>query len=70
MTTTFGMTVLNDLDCFHVVLDVLHRLPQLGTSGAALKAITQEKLTRHKQYIDIHGQDMPEILNWKWLIPQ
>jgi xylulose-5-phosphate/fructose-6-phosphate phosphoketolase len=70
ITTTFDMTVLNDLDRFHLVLDVLHRLPQLGASGAALKATTQEKLTRHKQYIEIHGQDMPEIRNWKWRNPQ
>jgi xylulose-5-phosphate/fructose-6-phosphate phosphoketolase len=70
ITTTFDMTVLNDLDRFHLVLDVLHRLPQLGASGTALKATTQEKLTRHKQYIEIHGQDMPEIRNWKWRNPQ
>ena len=65
ITTTFDMTVLNDLDRFHLVLDVLHRLPQEG-AGITLKKIIEDKLIEHKAYIDKHGQDMPEILNWKW----
>lgn len=65
ITTTFDMTVLNDLDRFHLVLDVLHRLPQAG-AGASLKLIIEDKLVAHKQYINKYGQDMPEILNWKW----
>ncbi len=65
ITTTFDMTVLNDLDRFHLVLDVLHRLPQSG-AGVSLKRIIEDKLVAHKQYIKKYGQDMPEIRNWKW----
>ncbi|GAK56227.1 fructose-6-phosphate phosphoketolase [Candidatus Vecturithrix granuli] len=70
ITTTFDMTVLNALDRFHLALDVIKRLPQLGERGAKLKQVIQDKLVAHKHYIDQHGQDMPEIRNWTWRNPQ
>ena len=64
ITTPFDMTVLNDLDRFHLVMDVIDRLPQTGDKGTYLKQ--QLKLIEHKQYIDEHGIDLPEVRNWKW----
>ena len=65
-TTPFDMVVLNNLDRFHLVIDVIDRLPDLGSRGANSKQYLQNKLLDHKSYIEIHGEDMPEILNWKW----
>jgi xylulose-5-phosphate/fructose-6-phosphate phosphoketolase len=66
ITTYFDMTVLNDLDRFHLVQDVINRVPKLGAKGAKLVQIVKNKLIEHKQYIDKYGEDMPEIRNWKW----
>jgi xylulose-5-phosphate/fructose-6-phosphate phosphoketolase len=66
ITTPFDMTVLNDMDRFHLVMDVIERLPQLGEKCAYLKQEMQEKLILHRAYINREGIDMPEILNWRW----
>lgn len=67
ITTYFDMTVLNGLDRFHLVLDVLKRLPQLSDAGISLKKLIEQKLIDHTKYVDEHGLDMPEIINWKWI---
>ena len=70
ITTPFDMTVLNDLDRFHLVMDTIDRLPQTGEKGIALKQQLMNKLIEHKRYIDKYGQDLPEIRNWRWSAPQ
>ncbi len=65
-TTPFDMCVLNDLDRFHLVMDVIDRVPELGYKAAYLKQAMQDKLIEHSQYVREHGEDMPEIRDWKW----
>jgi xylulose-5-phosphate/fructose-6-phosphate phosphoketolase len=66
ITTAFNMTVLNDLDRFHLVIDSVSRLPQTGSPGVYLQQQLRDKLIEHKRYIERYGQDMPEIRNWAW----
>jgi xylulose-5-phosphate/fructose-6-phosphate phosphoketolase len=66
ITTPFDMAVLNDLDRFHLAQDVIRRLPGLGARAAYLHQALEEKLLDHGHYIREHGQDMPEVLNWRW----
>ena len=65
-TTPFDMVVLNDLDRFHLVMDVIERVPQLERIGAHMKQDMRNKLIEHKHYIFEHGDDMPEVKTWKW----
>jgi len=65
-TTPFDMTVLNQLDRYHLAGDVVDRVPRLQNLGAHFKQLLRNKLVQHKQYIYTHGEDMPEIKDWKW----
>lgn len=65
-TTPFDMVVMNDLDRFHLVADVVDRVPRLRQRAAYVKQYVRDRLIDHKEYICKHGQDMPEIRDWKW----
>ncbi|HDQ45163.1 MAG TPA: phosphoketolase family protein [bacterium] len=65
-TTPFDMVVRNDLDRFHLVAEVIERVPALGPRAAYAKQEIHDKLIEHKHYIAKHGEDLPEIRNWKW----
>jgi xylulose-5-phosphate/fructose-6-phosphate phosphoketolase len=65
-TTPFDMVVMNDLDRFHLVMDVIDRVPKLGYSAAYVKQMLRDQLIDHKEYISQYGEDMPEIRDWKW----
>jgi xylulose-5-phosphate/fructose-6-phosphate phosphoketolase len=65
-TTPFDIAVMNDIDRFHLVADVIDRVPKLGPVAAYAKQLVRDKLIEHEQYIHRHGEDMPEIQQWRW----
>jgi xylulose-5-phosphate/fructose-6-phosphate phosphoketolase len=65
-TTPFDMCVLNDLDRFHLVSDIIDIVPKLGTRAAYAKQAIRDKLIEHRQYIRRYGDDVPEITGWRW----
>jgi xylulose-5-phosphate/fructose-6-phosphate phosphoketolase len=66
ITTAFDMTVLNDMDRFHLVMDVIERAGLTGSDALSLKELMQKKLIEHAAYIKVHGVDMPEVRDWQW----
>jgi len=66
ITTPFDMRVQNDIDRFHLVIDIINRIPRLKNRGAYLIQRMRDKLVEHKQYIYTYGEDLPEVKNWKW----
>jgi xylulose-5-phosphate/fructose-6-phosphate phosphoketolase len=69
ITTPFDMTVLNDLDRFHLVMDTIDRLPHVSEAATGLRHLLEGKLIEHRRYIGEYGEDLPEILNWRWPLP-
>jgi xylulose-5-phosphate/fructose-6-phosphate phosphoketolase len=65
-TTPFDMTVLNELDRFHLAMLVLERVPGLANRTGDLRQLLHDRLFDHRQYVDEHGEDLPEIVNWRW----
>jgi xylulose-5-phosphate/fructose-6-phosphate phosphoketolase len=65
-STPFDMVVMNELDRFHLVNDVIDRVPKLGPSAAYVKQAIRDKLIEHKHYTREYGEDLPEIREWKW----
>jgi xylulose-5-phosphate/fructose-6-phosphate phosphoketolase len=65
-TTPFDMVVLNQMDRFHLVQDVIDRLPQLGSRAAYARQAIRDALLDHKNYIAEHGEDQPYVLGWRW----
>jgi xylulose-5-phosphate/fructose-6-phosphate phosphoketolase len=65
-TTPFDMVMLNDLDRFHIVTDVIDRVPTLGSGAAHLRQRMVDERLRARQYTREHGEDAPEIRDWVW----
>ncbi len=68
VTTPFDMVVRNDMDRFHLVMDVIDRVPELGARAAHVRQHMVDERTRHAEYIRAHGEDLPEVRNWQWAV--
>jgi xylulose-5-phosphate/fructose-6-phosphate phosphoketolase len=68
VTTPFDMVVRNDMDRFHLVMDVIDRVPELGARAAHVRQHMVDERTRHVEYIRAHGEDLPEVRNWQWAV--
>jgi xylulose-5-phosphate/fructose-6-phosphate phosphoketolase len=66
VTTPFDMVVLNDMDRFHLVMDVIDRVPSLGVSASAVRQVMVDARVRHVEYTHEFGEDMPEVRDWQW----
>ena len=66
-TTPFDMVMLNDLDRFHLVMDVIDRVPELGERSASLRQEMVDARLEARQYTRIHGEDPPDIVRWTWM---
>jgi len=69
-TTPFDMAVLNKLDRFHLAISAINAVPVSSDIKATITKMLNEKIDQHREYIQIHGEDMPEIKNWKWALPK
>ena len=65
-TTPFDMTELNGLDRFHLAMDVIDRVPRLQAIAAHLRQHLSDRLAEHRHYVDTHGEDLPEVNDWRW----
>ena len=68
-STPFDMVVMNDVDRYHLAMDVIDRVPRFKDQAVYIKQALRNKLVDHKHYISKYGEDMPEIQNWKWSHP-
>ena len=67
-TTPFDMVVMNDMDRFHLVMDVIDRVPGLSDRASDVRRAMVDKRAEHKRYIAVHGEDLPEIIAWRWRV--
>jgi xylulose-5-phosphate/fructose-6-phosphate phosphoketolase len=65
-TTPFDMVMLNNLDRFHLAMDVIDRVPSLGTRAVATRQYFADQRTRHRAHVTTYGEDLPEVREWRW----